>query len=77
MRVHFFYRNFRDTVIVLEEGNPHHSLCPRCDMLLNWSALNRSHLTTAQWPKVTEKNIRQLVEEDLRESFERVFQAYG
>ena len=46
-------------------------------MLLNWSALNRSHLTTAQWAKVTEKNIRQLVEEDLRESFERVFQAYG
>ena len=29
MRVHFFYRHVRDTVIILEEGNLPQKWCPR------------------------------------------------
>ena len=40
MRVHFWIRHMRDTVIILEEGNLPHPICPRCDMLVPWRALN-------------------------------------
>ena len=40
MRVHFWHRHVRDTVLILEEGNLPHPRCPLCDMLVLWKALN-------------------------------------
>ena len=34
MRVHFWHRHIRDTVVILEEGNLPHPLCLLCDMLV-------------------------------------------
>ena len=42
-RVHFWRRHFRNTVVVLEEGNLPHPWCPLCDMLVPWRALNGKH----------------------------------
>ena len=40
MKVHFWNRHARDTVVILEEGKPPHPQCPLCDMLVPWKALN-------------------------------------
>ena len=61
----------------MEEGNILHPRCPQCDMLVTWSALNRMHLATSQCAKGAEMKCRRLVEEELRESLKRAFQAYG
>ena len=50
---------------VLEEGNLPHPRCPRCNILVPCSALNRRHLYTDQWSKGVERKRRRLVEEDL------------
>ena len=47
MRVHFWRRHVRDTVIILEEGNPPHPRYENCDMLVPWRALNGRHKDTA------------------------------
>ena len=64
-------------MIILEEGNLPHPRCPRCDMLVPWKALNGWHVTTAQCAKGAERKIRQLVEEEMQDSAERDFRAYG
>ena len=46
-------------------------------MLLPWITLNGRHLTTTQCAKGEESKRRRLAEEELRESLERAFQAYG
>ena len=46
-------------------------------MLVPWRALTRRHLATAQWSREAEQKIRRLAEEELQESSERDFQAYG
>ena len=74
MLVHFFHRNVRDTVIIFEEGKP---TVPRYDIMVPWCALNGRHLVNAQFSKEAEREQRWLVEEDLQESLERAFQAYG
>ena len=71
MRVHFFHRHVRDTVIILDEGNLSHPLCPCCKMLVTWLALNGRGLDTAQCVYGVEWKHRRLKEE------ERAFQAYG
>ena len=38
MRVHFWRRNVRDVVIILEEVNLPYPRCQRCDMLVPWRA---------------------------------------
>ena len=43
MRAHFWHRNIRDTVVILEEGNLSHPRCPICDMLVTWRDLNGTH----------------------------------
>ena len=48
MRVHFWHRNVRDTVVILEEGNLPHPRCPMCDMLVLWRSLNGIHRRTVQ-----------------------------
>ena len=45
--------------------------------MVPWRALNGRHLATAQCAKGAERKIRRVVEEDMRESAERAFQAYG
>ena len=40
MRVHFWRRHVRDTIIILEEGNLPHPRCENCDMFVPWRALN-------------------------------------
>ena len=77
MRVQFFHRNFRDTVIIMEEVNTPHPRCPHCDMMVPWCALNRRHLATTQCTKGAERKRRRLAEEKLQGSSERAFQAYG
>ena len=51
IQVHFLHRNYRDTVIILEEGNPPHPWCPWCDMLVQWKDLNRGHINTSHCAK--------------------------
>ena len=48
MGVHFLHRHVLDNVFILEEGNLPQPWCPRCDMLVPWSALNQRHPATAQ-----------------------------
>ena len=64
-------------MVILEEGNFPHPHFPRCDMLVYWSDLNRKHLATAQFARGEERKRRRLEEEELWESSERAFQAYG
>ena len=77
MQVHFLHRNFRNTVVILEEGSPPHPWCPRCDILVPWRALNGRHIATAQCASGAERKRIRLVEEELREISERAFQDYG
>ena len=46
-------------------------------MLVPWCDLNGRYLATAQCARGAEKKRRRLAEEELRESSERAFQAYG
>ena len=54
IRVHFLHQHVRDTVILMEKGNPPHSQCPWCDILVPWKALKRRHITTSQCAKGAE-----------------------
>ena len=45
MKVHFWHRNVRDIVVILEEGNLPHPRCPLCDMMVPWKAMNGTHVT--------------------------------
>ena len=51
LRVYFFHRHVRDTVLILEESNLPHPQCPCCDMLVPWKAFNGRHTTTSQCTK--------------------------
>ena len=46
-------------------------------MMVPCHALNGRHLVTSQCTKVAERKCRRLSEEELRESSQRAFQAYG
>ena len=48
MRVHFWHRHVRDTVVILEEVNLPQPRFPICFMLVPWKALNGAHRCTAQ-----------------------------
>ena len=77
MRVHFVHRHVQETVVMLEEGNPPHTRCPRCDMQIPSKALNGRHLGTAQCKKWAEQKRRRLANTAMRENSERAFHAYG
>ena len=49
MKVHFWHRHFKDTVVILEEGNIPHPRCPLFYMLVPWKALNGMHRYIAQY----------------------------
>ena len=77
MRMHFCSRHVRDIVIILEEGNLPHPRCSQCDMLVPWRALNGRHHATALCRKGLERKRQRIAEEDLSDSTERAFEAYG
>ena len=76
MRVHFWRRHVRDTVIILEEGNLPHPRCKNCDMLVPRRSLNGRHKDTAMCLSGAERKRRWDTEEEIRESTERAFEAY-
>ena len=77
MRVHFWRRHVRDTVIILEEGNLPHPRCEECDMLVPWRSLNGRHKDTEMCRSGAIKKRRREIETEIRESTERAFEAYG
>ena len=76
MRVNFFHWHVRDTVFILEKVNLLHPRFPCCNILLPWSAMNRSHLANAQCARGAERKRRRVADEKLQEISERAFQAY-
>ena len=64
-------------MIILNERKLPHPQCPWCDMLAPWRALNRRLLTTAKCDNGSERKCQRMAEEEIQESVERDFQAYG
>ena len=58
MRVNFWHRHVRDTVLILEEGTPPHPRCPLCYMLVPCKSLNGTNRRTAQCNRVAEQKRR-------------------
>ena len=77
MRVNFWRRHVRETVIILDEGNLPHRRCETCDMLVPWRALNGRHKNTAMCKSRVERKRRRLAEAEIRESTEMAFKVYG
>ena len=77
MRVHFWRRHVRDTIIILEEGNLPHPRCENCDMFVPWRALNGRHKSTMMCKSGAEQKRRRLAEAEIRESTEMAFEVYG
>ena len=77
MRVHFWRRHVRDTIIILEEGNLPHPRCENCDMFVLWRALNGRHKSTTMCKRGAERKRRRLAEAEIRESTEMAFEVYG
>ena len=69
--------SIRYIVVILEEGNLPHPLCPLCDMLVPWKAMNGTHMRTSQCNRGEERKTRRLAAEDEREVTTRAFRAYG
>ena len=67
----------RDTVIIVEEVKLLHPLCPCCDMLLLCAVLNGRHPNTTQFTKGVGQEWHKMAVEDIQESTERYFRAYG
>ena len=77
MRVHFLYLHVQYIVVILEEGNLPYPWFPQYDMLVPWRTFNGRHPATSQCARGAEQKIRRLSEEELKESTERAFKAYG
>ena len=77
MRVHFWRRHVRDTIIILEEGNLPHPRCENCDMFVPWRDLNGRHKSTMMCKSGAERKSWRLAEAEIRESTEMAFEVYG
>ena len=77
MSVHFWRRHVRDTIIILEEGNPPHPICENCDMFVPWRVLNGRHKSATMCKRGAERKRRRLAEAEIRESTEMAFEVYG
>ena len=77
MRVHFWRRHVRDTIIILDEGNLPHPRCENCDMFVPWQALNGRHKSTMMCKSGVERKRWRLAEAEIRESTEMAFEVYG
>ena len=76
MRVHFWRRHVRDTIIILEEGNLPHPRCENCDMFVPWRTLNGRHKSTMMCKSGAERKRRRLAEAEIRESTEMALEVY-
>ena len=77
MHVHFWKRQVRDTIIILEEGNLPHPRCENCDMFVPWRDLNGRHKSTMMCKSGVERKRRRLAESEIRESTDMAFEVYG
>ena len=77
MRVHFWRRHVRDTIIILEEGNLPHPRCENCDMFVPWRALNGRHKSTMMCKSGAERKRRRLAEAEIKDNTEIAFEVYG
>ena len=77
MRVHFWHRHVRDTMVILEEGNLPHLWCPLCDIMVPRKALNGTHRRTSQCTWGAEQKRQRLAAEEEREVTTRSFSSYG
>ena len=68
--------HMRDTLVILEERNRHHPLCPACDMLVPWADLNRRHPEMDIYERGSERNIRRLAEEEAQSGEVTEFRDY-
>ena len=66
IRVHFWHRNVRDTVVILKEGNFPHSKYPLWDTLMPWYSLNGLNNSRAQCKQDLEQKLRRLAVEGAR-----------
>ena len=76
LRVHLLHRHARETMVILEEGNPPHPRYPCCDILVPWVDLNGGHTTNAQCAKGAEQKRNWPVADEMREIMARALQAY-
>ena len=77
MRVHFWRRYVRDTIIILEEGNLPHPRCENCDMFVPCRALNGRRKSTMMCKSGAEQKRRRLAEAEIRDITEMAFEVYG
>ena len=77
MRVHFWRRHVRETIIILEEGNLPHPRCENCDMFVTWRALNGRHKSTEMCRSAADRKRRRLADTEVRYSTEKDFEVYG
>ena len=77
MWVNFWHWNFRDTGVILDEGNIYNPQCHLCIMLVPWRSLNGMYQRTAQCKNEADQKQRCLSEEEERAVTSRAFIAYG
>ena len=77
IRVHFVHRHVRDTIVILEEGNCPHPLCPDCDMFALRSALNWWHYDTTLCAQGAKINSRRFVVQEAWDGAALAFKSYG
>ena len=77
MRVYFWHRHVRDTVVILGEGKLPHPRCPLWGILVPWRSLNRIHWHKKQFSKGEYWKRRRLAVEGERLVASRAFSAYG
>ena len=77
MRMHFWRRHVRDTVIILEEVNLPQPQCEDCDMLVPWMSLNGRHKDRVMCRSGAERKRRRDTEAEIRESTERASRPTG
>ena len=51
LRFHFLQLHVQYTVVILEEGIHPLTLCPKCDMIITWRALNGKHQATVMYAR--------------------------
>ena len=76
MKVNFWHRHVKDTVVILEKGNLPDTCFPLCDMLVPLKSLNGMHRCTSQCNHGVERKRRGLAEEEEREVTARAFSPY-
>ena len=64
-------------MIIVEEVNLPHPRFPCCDMLLLWAVLNGRHANTTQCTKEVGRKWHKMAVEEIQESTEQYFRAYG